>query len=116
MGVSVCHGELKLCGRVLVGDPAFAEQDEYGEAAMPGSERSSSSKHWADQCQDENIEAEPVSQPGHQLIASTEETKNEPKDGAEVDQLPTSAGESGPEDQAADTDTEWERKRMRHFQ
>ena len=89
-----------------MGDSAFAEQDEYGEAAMPGSERSSSSKHWADQCQDENTEPEPVTQPGHQLVASTEETKNESKGGAEADQPPTSAGESGLEDQASDTDTE----------
>ena len=105
--MSVHNGELVLCGRVFLGDSAFAKHDEYGEAAMPVSEKSSSSKHWPEG-QDENTEEEPVAHTGHQLVASPEETKTESKEGAEADQPPTSAGESGPEDQAADTDTEWE--------
>ena len=107
VGVSVHNGELVLCGRVFLGDSAFAKHDEYGEAAMPGSEKSSSSKHWPEG-QDENTERELVAQTGHQLVASPEETKTESKEDAEAEQPPTSAGESGPEDQAADTDTEWE--------
>ena len=105
--VSVHNGELVLCGRVFLGDFAFAKHDEYVEAAMPGSENSSSSKHWPDG-QDENTERELVARTGHQLVASPEETKTESKGGAEAEQPPTSAGESGPEDQAADTDTGWE--------
>ena len=107
VGVSVHNGELVLCGKVFLGDSAFAKHDEYGEAAMPGSEKSSSSRHWPEG-QDENTERELVAQTGHQLVASPEEMKTESKEDAEAEQPPTSTGESGPEDQAADTDTEWE--------
>ena len=64
VGVSVFNGKFILCGRVFLGDSAFAKHDEYGEAAMPGSEKSSS-PHL-----DESTERELVAQTGHQLVAS----------------------------------------------
>ena len=149
VGVSVCNSELKLCGRILVGESAFTKHDEYGEAAMPGAEvstSSSSSTFWrggaeagheaqqGDRLIAADVGGSPPSSGGHMSAirqdaeASTggrqsAKTKGTTggllsavsKGGAKTEaeeadnQIPTSAGETGPDDNAGDTDTEWER-------
>ena len=43
VGVEVCHGELRLCDKILVGDLAFVKRDKHEEVAMPATEGASSS-------------------------------------------------------------------------
>lgn len=95
VGFEVCHSELRLCDCILVGDPAFTKSGQHATAAMPGPDGSSSSTRG-----EHGPEMETKAPLGLQLNGDVEQPNEE--------QQPTTAGESGPDDQAAETDTEWE--------
>ena len=130
-GVLVCNGELKLYGTILVGDSAVTVSDDYGEAAMPGKEvltPSSSSKFWEDgpeAVREAQLEDRPDTREGEgppsrtrktPLIAKSSDSGEglladdtvKPDTDAVDEQGPTTAGESGPDDLVADSETEWE--------
>ena len=68
VGVEVCHGELRLCDKILVGDLAFVKRDKHEEVAMPATEGASSSStaRWIEEPnEDAPAQAEDKAHPGH---------------------------------------------------
>ena len=133
VGVSVHNSELSLCARIFVGDSAITDHVDYGEAAMPGPEASTTSSSTRERTSGAGHEAHSGDGPiatvqeggsssssgGHQSavekvstggrLSAKKASKGANREAEETDEKPTSAGETGPDDNAGDTETEWER-------